>query len=157
VAAASEARRSSGLSASGKRVSLEAEMANDSHRSSGLSTSGKRSSLEAETAYDSHRSSSLSTSSKRVSLEAETAFDSHRSSSLSTSGTDQEDSSRYYINDPGAFIKKKTKFSSYVRKSRRRTLHGHWSYMTNSLLKYLRTSSYLREQFLIYDFATAHI
>jgi hypothetical protein len=108
-------------------------------------------------ASEARRSSNLTATGKRASLEAEAAYDSRRSSSLSTSGTDQEDSSRYYINDPGALIKKKTKFSSYVRKSRRRRLHGHWSYMTNSLLKYLRTSSYLREQFLIYDFATAHV
>jgi hypothetical protein len=125
VAAASEARRSSNVSASGKRLSLEAETAYDSHRSSGLSASAKRVSLEAETAYDLHRSSSLSNSGKRVSLEAEMAYDSQRFSSLSNSGTDQEDSSRYYINDPGALIKKKTKFSSYVRKSRRERLQNH--------------------------------
>jgi hypothetical protein len=85
--------------------------ASEARRSSGLSVSGKRVSLEAETAYDSRRSSDLSTSGKRVSLEAETAYEAHRSSSLSTSGTDQEDSSKYYNNDPGALIKKKIKFS----------------------------------------------
>ncbi len=117
VAAASEARRSSSLSTSGKRVSLEAETAYDSHRSSGISTSGKRASLEAEMAYDSHRSSGLSTSSKRVSLDAEMASDSPTllplqslvfpSNQLSQQDVakreQKDDSSRYYNNNRGGF------------------------------------------------------
>ncbi len=86
VAAASEARRSSGLSTSSKRVSLEAETAYDSHHSSSITTPGKRASLEAEMAYEAHRSGSLSASGKQISLEAETAYDTHCSSSLTTSG-----------------------------------------------------------------------
>jgi hypothetical protein len=54
-------------------------------------------------------------------------------------------------------IKKKIKFSSYIRKFRVEQLQSH---MTNGLLtsymvKYLLISSYIRKPFLIYDFATA--
>ncbi len=63
-----------------------------------------------------------------------------------------------YINQEtgGLTDKKKTKFSSNIRKSRRGRLQSHIlltasSYMT----KYLRISSYIRKPFLIYDFATA--
>ncbi len=51
-------------------------------------------------------------------------------------------------------IKKKTKFSSYIRKSRRERLHiilTASSYMT----KHLRISSYIRKPFFTYYFATA--
>jgi hypothetical protein len=101
VAAASEARRSSSLSTSGKRVSFEAETAYDPRPFSDLSTSGKRVSLEAETAYEAHRSGSLSASGKRISLEAETAYDSPTLLPLQREQTD--DSSRYCNNNQGGF------------------------------------------------------
>ncbi len=55
-------------------------------------------------------------------------------------------------------IKKKTKFSSYLRKSRRDRLQSHkWLTASSYMTKYLRISSYTRKAFLIYDFATAPI
>jgi hypothetical protein len=54
--------------------------------------------------------------------------------------------------------KKKTKFSSYVRKSRSEQLQSHiWLTASSYMTKYLRISSYIRKPFLIYDFATVPI
>jgi hypothetical protein len=56
-----------------------------------------------------------------------------------------------------ARIKKKTKFSSYNRKSRE-WLKSHRRLTASSKrTKYLRIYSYIRKPFLIYDFATAPI
>ncbi len=54
-----------------------------------------------------------------------------------------------------ARIKKKIKFSSYIRKFRVEQLQSH-IWLTDSwyMGKYLRISSYIRKPFLIYDFAT---
>ncbi len=55
----------------------------------------------------------------------------------------------------GALIKKKIKFSSYIRKFRRDQLQSHiWLTVSLYIVKYLRISSYFRKPFLIYDFAT---
>jgi hypothetical protein len=85
-------------------------------------------------ASEARRSSGLSTSGKRVSLEAEAAYDSRRSSSLSTSGTDQEDSSRYYNNDPGTLIKNLNKIFLICKEIQKGAIAE--SYMTNGLLIY---------------------
>jgi hypothetical protein len=55
-----------------------------------------------------------------------------------------------------ALLKKKIKFSSYIRKFRMEQLQSH-ILLTVSLymVKYLRISSYIRKPFLIYHFATA--
>ncbi len=58
-----------------------------------------------------------------------------------------------------SLIKKKIKFSSYIRKFIMEQLHSR-IYMTNGLLiygqvNYLRISSYVTKPFLIYDFVTA--
>ncbi len=55
-------------------------------------------------------------------------------------------------------IKKKMKFSSYIRKFRMEQLQSHlWPTASSYMGKYLRISSYIRKPFLIYDndFATA--
>ncbi len=53
-------------------------------------------------------------------------------------------------------IKKKIKFSSYIRKFRMEQLQSHICLTASSNIgKYLRISSYIRKLFLIYDFATA--
>jgi hypothetical protein len=57
-----------------------------------------------------------------------------------------------------ALMKKKSKFSSNIRKFRVEQLQLAVTYITNGLLIYgeiLRISSYIRKPFLIYDFATA--
>ncbi len=55
-----------------------------------------------------------------------------------------------------ALIKKKIKFSSYIRKFRMEQLQSHlWLTASSYMGKYLRISSYIRKPFLIYDFATA--
>ncbi len=54
-------------------------------------------------------------------------------------------------------IKKKIKFSSYIRKSRMEQLQSHiWLTAPQSsyVVKYMRISSYIRKSFLIYDFET---
>ncbi len=52
-------------------------------------------------------------------------------------------------------IKKKIKFSSYIRKFRRGQLQSYiWLRASSNMTKYLRISSYIRKPFLIYDFAT---
>jgi hypothetical protein len=51
-----------------------------------------------------------------------------------------------------ALIKKKTKFSSCIRIFRMEQLQSHMGLTATS---YSRISSYIREPFLIYDFATA--
>ncbi len=54
-----------------------------------------------------------------------------------------------------ALIKKKIKFSSYIGKFRSEQLQSHiWLTASSYMGKYLRISSYIREPFLIYDFAT---
>ncbi len=55
-----------------------------------------------------------------------------------------------------ALIKKKRRFSSYIRKFRRDRLQSHkWLTASSYMVKYLRISSYMRKpSFLIYDFAT---
>jgi hypothetical protein len=53
-------------------------------------------------------------------------------------------------------MKKKIKFSSYIRKFRMEQLQSHrWLTASSYMGKYLRISSYIRKPFLIYDFATA--
>ncbi len=53
-------------------------------------------------------------------------------------------------------IKKKIKFSSYIRKFRREQLRSHiWLTAASFMGKYFRISSYIRKPFLIYDFGTA--
>jgi hypothetical protein len=53
-------------------------------------------------------------------------------------------------------IKKKIKFSSYIRKLTMEQLQNHmWLTASSYIGKYLRISSYIRKSFLIYDFATA--
>ncbi len=53
-------------------------------------------------------------------------------------------------------IKKKIKFSSYIRKYRVELLQTHiWLTASSYMVKYLRTYSCIRKPFLIYDFATA--
>jgi hypothetical protein len=53
-------------------------------------------------------------------------------------------------------IKKKIKFSSYIRKFRVEQLQSHiWLTASSYMGKYLRISSYIRKPFLIYDFAPA--
>jgi hypothetical protein len=55
-----------------------------------------------------------------------------------------------------ALIKKKIKFSSYIRKFRVEQLQSHiWLTASSYMGKYLRISSYIRKPFRIYDFATA--
>ncbi len=58
-------------------------------------------------------------------------------------------------------IKKKIKFSSYMRKFRMERLLNHiWltaSSYTVCMVKYLRISSYIGKPFLIYDFVTASL
>ncbi len=55
-----------------------------------------------------------------------------------------------------ALIKKKIRFSPYIRKFRMEQLQSHiWLTASSSMGKYLRISSYIRKPFLIYDFATA--
>ncbi len=57
-----------------------------------------------------------------------------------------------------ALIKKKTKFSSNIRKSRSERLQSHiWLTDSLYLTKYFRIFSYIRKPFFIYDFATAPI
>jgi hypothetical protein len=48
-------------------------------------------------------------------------------------------------------MKKKIKFSSYIRKFRRDQVQR--SPQSSYMVKYLRISSYIRKPFLIYDFA----
>jgi hypothetical protein len=51
--------------------------------------------------------------------------------------------------------KKKRKLSSYIRKFRMKQLQSHiWLTASSYMGKYLRTSSYLKKPFLIYDFVT---
>ncbi len=53
-------------------------------------------------------------------------------------------------------IKKKIKFSSYIRKFRVEQLQSHvWLTASSYMGKYFCISSYIRKPFLIYDFATA--
>ncbi len=53
-------------------------------------------------------------------------------------------------------IKKKIKFSSYIRKFRVEQLQNYiWLTASSYIGKYLPISSYIRKPFLIYDFATA--
>ncbi len=55
-----------------------------------------------------------------------------------------------------ALIKKKIKFSLYIRKFRVEQLQSHiWLTASSYMGKYLRISSYIKKPFLIYDFATA--
>ncbi len=55
-------------------------------------------------------------------------------------------------------IKKKIKFSSYIRKLGMEQLQSHiWLTASSYMGKYLRISSCIRKPFLIYDFATAHL
>ncbi len=64
----------------------------------------------------------------------------------------------FYVRIYRTLIKKETKFSSYIRKSRREQLQSHiWLMGSSYMIKYLRISSYVRKPFLIYDFATAPI
>ncbi len=65
-------------------------------------------------------------------------------------------SSQNYHNFWGAtLIKKKIKFSSYIRKFRRDWLQSCiWLTASSYMVKYLRISSYARKAFHIYDFAT---
>ncbi len=52
-------------------------------------------------------------------------------------------------------IKKKIKFSSYIRKFRMEQLQSHvWLPASSYVVKYLRVSSYRRKPFFMYDFAT---
>ncbi len=54
--------------------------------------------------------------------------------------------------------KKITKFSSYIRKSRREQLQSHkWLTASLYMTKYMRISSYIKKTFIVYDFATASI
>ncbi len=56
----------------------------------------------------------------------------------------------------GTLIKKKIKFSSYIRKFRMKQLQSHiWLTASSYMGKYLRISSYIRKPFLIYDIAIA--
>ncbi len=56
----------------------------------------------------------------------------------------------------GTLIKKKIKFSSYIRKFRREQLQRHILLKASAYVgKYLLISSCIRKPFLIYDFATA--
>ncbi len=56
----------------------------------------------------------------------------------------------------GSLIKKKIKFSSYIRKLRMEQLQSHiWLTASSYMGKYLRISSYIRKPFLIYNCATA--
>ncbi len=59
--------------------------------------------------------------------------------------------------DPeNALIKKKIKFSSYIRKFRWDRLQSHiWPTASSYIVEYFRISSYIRKPFLIYAFATA--
>ncbi len=60
--------------------------------------------------------------------------------------------------DTACTDKKKTKFSSYLSKSRKERLQSHIQLTASSYMtKYLRIPSYIRKPFLIYDFATAPI
>ncbi len=53
-------------------------------------------------------------------------------------------------------IKKKIKFSSYIRNFRMEQLRIHiWLMAFSYMVKYLRISSYIRKPSLLYDFATA--
>ncbi len=53
-------------------------------------------------------------------------------------------------------VKKKIKFSSYIRKFRMEQLPSHiWITASSYMGKYLRKSSYNRKPFLIYDFTTS--
>ncbi len=53
-------------------------------------------------------------------------------------------------------IRKKIKFSSYIRKFIREQLHSLiWLIASSYVTKYLRITSYIRKPFLVYDFATA--
>ncbi len=65
-------------------------------------------------------------------------------------------SSQNYHNFWGAtLIKKKIKFSSYIRKFRRDRLQSRiWQTASSYIVKNLRISSYVRKPFHIYDFAT---
>ncbi len=55
-----------------------------------------------------------------------------------------------------ALIKKKIKFSSFIRKFSMEQLQSHiWLTTSSYMGKYMRISSYIRKPFLIYDFATA--
>jgi hypothetical protein len=57
-----------------------------------------------------------------------------------------------------SLIKKKSKFSSYKRRSRRVRLQSHiWLTASSYMTKYLRISHISQKPFLIYDFATAFI
>ncbi len=62
----------------------------------------------------------------------------------------------YILSPVSTLIKKKVKFSSYIRKFRVEQLQSNiWLTASSYLGKYLRISSYIRKLFLIYDFATA--
>ncbi len=66
---------------------------------------------------------------------------------------DSEKAARLYVRS--ALIKKKRKFSSYIRKFWRDLLQSHvWLTASSHMVKYLRISSYIRKPLLIYDFAT---
>ncbi len=52
-------------------------------------------------------------------------------------------------------IKKKSKFSSYIRKFRMGQSQSHILMASSYMVKYLRIFSYIRKPFLGYDFATA--
>ena len=61
----------------------------------------------------------------------------------------------YRRSDP-TLIKKKIKFSPFIRKFKLEQLQSHiWLTASSYIGKYLRISSYIRKPFLIYDFATA--
>ncbi len=61
----------------------------------------------------------------------------------------------YRRSDP-TLIKKKIKFSPFIRKFKLEQLQSHiWLTASSYIGKYLRISSYIRKPFLIYYFATA--
>jgi hypothetical protein len=62
---------------------------------------------------------------------------------------------RFNLMGRHTLIKKKIKFSSFIRKFRVEQLQSHWLTASSYMGKYLRISSYIRKPFLIYDFATA--
>ncbi len=66
----------------------------------------------------------------------------------------------FMLVDPSALtlIKKKLKFSSYVRKFRIKQLQSHkWLTVSSYMGKYLRIYAYIGKPFLIYNFATASL
>ncbi len=60
------------------------------------------------------------------------------------------------VHEGKTLIKKRIKFSSYIRKFRVEQLQSHiWLTASSYIGKYLPISSYIRKPFLIYDFVTA--